>query len=378
MSGLYMMATISDRNQARRFLDFYREYGLSVTLLTYGRGTAASEILDAFGLEAAEKAVIFSVVTGEEWKRLKTGLERQIKIDIPGSGIAFIVPVSSIGGKKQFEFLTDGRGFVKGEESTLKDTKYELLVVIANQGYTELVMDAARAAHAPGGTVIHAKGTGAEKAEKFFGVSLAKEKEVIFMVTRKEGKNAIMTSIMEKAGLDTKATVFYPINMTRNQWLKTAYTKDGAGWYFNSVGQPCSADDADGKATVTLDKAAKTLNVELTEGGIVAGTVFTLNVGFAVNGPDYDDYVRFTFEVGVTDPTVSVVSVAFSSDNATVTLPVEDYKENIETVFDMSIEEFLAKAADNTDIKFCLADPSTEEWSDMGENYTANAPGYSG
>ena len=111
-----------------------------------------------------------------------------------------IVPVSSIGGKKQFEFLTDGRGFVKGEESTLKDTKYELLVVIANQGYTELVMDAARAAHAPGGTVIHAKGTGAEKAEKFFGVSLAKEKEVIFMVTRKEGKNAIMTSIMEKAG----------------------------------------------------------------------------------------------------------------------------------------------------------------------------------
>lgn len=167
MSGLYMMATISDRNQARRFLDFYREYGLSVTLLTYGRGTAASEILDAFGLEAAEKAVVFSVVTGEEWKRLKTGLERQIKIDIPGSGIAFIVPVSSIGGKKQFEFLTDGRGFVKGEESTLKDTKYELLVVIANQGYTELVMDAARAAHAPGGTVIHARGPGQKRLRSF-------------------------------------------------------------------------------------------------------------------------------------------------------------------------------------------------------------------
>ena len=33
---------------------------------------------------------------------------------------------------------------------------------------------------------------------------------------------------------------------------------------------------------------------------------------------------------------------------------------------DRSIEEFLAKAADNTDIKFCLADPSTGEWSDMG------------
>ena len=38
--------------------------------------------------------------------------------------------------------------FEKEEESTLKDTKHELLVVIANQGYTELIMDAARGAKA--------------------------------------------------------------------------------------------------------------------------------------------------------------------------------------------------------------------------------------
>ena len=57
MSELYLMATISDRNQSRRFLAFYKEYGISVTFLTLGRGTAASEVLDAFGLEASEKAV---------------------------------------------------------------------------------------------------------------------------------------------------------------------------------------------------------------------------------------------------------------------------------------------------------------------------------
>ena len=45
MSGLYMMATISDRNQARRFLDFYREYGLSVTLLPFYEPTAVREKL---------------------------------------------------------------------------------------------------------------------------------------------------------------------------------------------------------------------------------------------------------------------------------------------------------------------------------------------
>ena len=221
MDELYMMATISDRNQARRFLAFYREHGVTVTLITFGKGTAASEVLDSFGLEAAKKAILFAFVTGMEWKEIKSGLQKQIKIDIPGSGIAFIVPLSSIGGKKQLEFLTEGREFKKGEESTLKETKYELLVVIANQGYTDMIMDAAREANAPGGTVIHAKGTGTEKAEKFLGVSIAAEKEMIFMVARKEGKNAIMKAIMEKAGIHSEArSVVFSLPVTETAGMR--------------------------------------------------------------------------------------------------------------------------------------------------------------
>lgn len=221
MNELYMMATISDRNQVRRFLAFYKEYGITVTFLTFGQGTAASEVLDAFGLEAAEKAILFAFVTDAEWEKIKTGLQRQIKIDIPGSGIAFIVPLSSIGGKKQLQFLIEGREFKKGEESALKDTKYELLVVIANQGYTEMIMDAAREANASGGTVIHAKGTGAEKAEKFLGVSIAAEKEMIFMVTRKEKKNAIMKAIMEKAGIESKArSIVFSLPVTETAGMR--------------------------------------------------------------------------------------------------------------------------------------------------------------
>ena len=221
MDELYMMATISDRNQARRFLAFYKEHGVTVTLITFGKGTAASEVLDSFGQEAAKKAILFAFVTGTEWKEIKSGLQKQIKIDIPGSGIAFIVPLSSIGGKKQLEFLTEGREFKKGEESTLKETKYELLVVIANQGYTDMIMDAAREANAPGGTVIHAKGTGTEKAEKFLGVSIATEKEMIFMVARKEGKNAIMKSIMEKAGIHSEArSVVFSLPVTETAGMR--------------------------------------------------------------------------------------------------------------------------------------------------------------
>ena len=85
------------------------------------------------------------------------------------------------GGKKTLNYLTCGQEFVKGDESVLKETKYELVVVIANQGYSEDVMDAARKVHAAGGTVIHAKGTGAKKAEKFLGVTLVPEKDMKFL-----------------------------------------------------------------------------------------------------------------------------------------------------------------------------------------------------
>ena len=203
--NLYWMITITDRNQSQKFLSFYKTYGIEVVLSTLGKGTAASEILNDFGLEATQKAVLLSVVTGKVWSAVQKGLQTIMLIDIPGTGIAFTMPLSSIGGKRQLEFLTNGQPFQKGEESVLKDTKYELLVVIANQGYTEQIMAAARRENAGGGTVIHAKGTGMEGAEKFLGISLAAEKEMIFIVVRREKRNDIMSAIMHSAGMQSKA-----------------------------------------------------------------------------------------------------------------------------------------------------------------------------
>jgi len=205
MSELYWMVNIVNGSRAQKFTKLYRECGVSLVMETSGEGTAVSEILSIFGLEATEKKILFSVVTGEKWKEVKQGLRRQIQIDIPGRGIAFIVPMSSIGGKKALMYFTDGQDYVKGEESTLKGTEYELLMVIANQGYSDVIMDAARGENARGGTVIHAKGTGAQQAEKFLGVTLAEEKEILLIVAKKADKNGIMKAIMEKAGLDSKA-----------------------------------------------------------------------------------------------------------------------------------------------------------------------------
>ncbi len=205
MSELYLLGTITDRKYAKEFTTFYQEQGLTVSVATLGYGTAPSDILEYFGMDGSEKVVMFHFINGTKWPDLKKLLQTKIRIDLPARGIAFLIPVSSVGGKKTLNYITDGQEFVKGEESAVKETRYELLIAIANQGYTAQVMDAAREVHAAGGTVLHAKGTGAQQAEKFFGVTLVPEKEMVFIVARKEKKNDIMKSIMDKAGVGTKA-----------------------------------------------------------------------------------------------------------------------------------------------------------------------------
>ena len=205
MGNIYLMTTIVDRKIVKKYLELYQENDLQVMFISLGFGTANNEVLDYLGLESTEKAVALSVIEEHTWLSVKKQLEKKLHIDAPGGGIAFTTPLSSVGGKKALQFLIENENYQKAEETTLKDTSHELIVVIAEQGYTNLIMDAARGAGAYGGTVIHAKGTGKEAAEKFMGVSLALEKEIIYIVTKTEQKNAIMSAIMKDAGLDSKA-----------------------------------------------------------------------------------------------------------------------------------------------------------------------------
>ena len=205
MSEVYALITITSRTKLPEFLSVYDEKNMPVGFISLGYGTAKDEMLDMLGLDRSEKAVGLGLVTGEIWLETKRYLKKKMYIDMPDTGISFIIPLSSIGGKRELAFLISGQNYRKGEESVMKETTMELLVVVSNQGHNDLVMDAAREAGAYGGTVIHARGTGMNQAELFFGVSLASEKDMTFIVTKKSQRNAIMSSIMKKAGMDTPA-----------------------------------------------------------------------------------------------------------------------------------------------------------------------------
>ena len=224
---MYIMVTVMDRKRLRDFISLYRLHQVYVNMITLGHGTARGELLSLLGLTGSERAVCLALVTEETWKAVKRDLERKMRIDVPGTGIAFIIPMSSIGGKRELRFMTDGQNWKKGEESVMKGTDRELLMIISNQGYNELVMDAAREAGAHGGTVLHARGTGMERAEKFLGISLAAEKDITLIVTKTAGKNAIMQSVMQKAGMGTQAqSIVFSLPVTSTAGLRLLDQED--------------------------------------------------------------------------------------------------------------------------------------------------------
>ena len=221
MSRLYLMMTVAARARLPEIVPLLRKHGAAFSLISLGSGTASRSTLDYLGLSGRERAVLFSFVTDESWRPIKNDLLQRLYFGAPGTGIAGIIPLSSVGGRRELSYLLQEQPFTKEEESSLKNTDNELLIVISNQGYNELVMDAARAAGAPGGTVLHAQGTGTETAEKFLGITLAAEKDVTLIVSSAGRKKELMRAIMEKAGLSTPAgSIVFSLPVTDTAGLR--------------------------------------------------------------------------------------------------------------------------------------------------------------
>ena len=198
-----LVITIHDRIELFDLMMFYERKNVAPVITMLGRGTATENQLSILGLEPMQKALIAGVISGKEIPGFFKEARKEFMIDVPGNGIMMTVPLKSVTGGRTLAYMTNQREMNK--EVPSMEFNYELIVIIANSGHIDDVMDVARTAGADGGTVIHAKGTGAKFSDRFFGVSLADEKEVIFIAETKAKKAAIMKAVAEQMGPATPA-----------------------------------------------------------------------------------------------------------------------------------------------------------------------------
>ncbi len=204
MLALKYLMVITKREYFEQYLEFFHQYNVNGVVSMLCNGTATDSMLSKMSLEKTEKIVISVMIPENQIGVVVKGLLHQMNIGAPGNGIALVISVDGVGGKSSLKFFVGESEVEKKEDTDMMETKSVLIVTVVDKGNTELVMEAARGAGAGGGTVMRAKGTGAEIA-KFFGVSISEEKEMVYIVSSRKGRDDIMKAIMEKAGGKTEA-----------------------------------------------------------------------------------------------------------------------------------------------------------------------------
>ena len=82
--------------------------------------------------------------------------------------------------------------------------QFELIFCIVNLGFSDSVMTAARELDSRiCGTVLNARGTAREEAEKLFNITIEPEKEIVMMLVAKELKEEILHAVYKSVGLNT-------------------------------------------------------------------------------------------------------------------------------------------------------------------------------
>ena len=221
MQKMYLLITITQRDHSDEFTNFFNSKEVPVIYSTTCEGTVRERTLSLFGFEKTLKTVHYCVVTNNKKNELIKGLTREMAIDLPNRGIAVSIPLTSMGGKRALDMYANGHENDDEEEQIMQDKQMELIVAICEKGHTETVMDAAREAGARGGTVVHAKGTGSKYSSKFFGISIAEEKEMIYIVAGENQKKGIMRAIMDNAGIDSEAhTIVFSLPVSDTAGLR--------------------------------------------------------------------------------------------------------------------------------------------------------------
>lgn len=193
--GMAMMVTIVNRGQGDRLAAFFTQNEVAFNFLSQGYGTADKKILNYLGLGETKKDVLFSTLAYPQVTAiLKAVSNSEFNLEHAGHGIAFCVPINNAALKIE-----------QGGTGMEHPYEHDLIVAITAQGYADEVMDVARAAGATGGTIMKVRGAGAQKAEKFFGVTIQPEKEFLFIVSKVEQRREIMSAIVAQRGMHTEA-----------------------------------------------------------------------------------------------------------------------------------------------------------------------------
>ena len=191
-----LLISIVPHEKSERITLAARKAGATGGTVLMGRGTAKNQILEMLGLGDTRKDLVYMLLDDELYAVVRTAVLKEAEKEKSGFGIVFTIDVE--------KFLKNSSINIQKEGSSMTDATHTLISIIVNAGFAEDAMAAARKAGAGGGTIINARGTGREEDEKFFGITIVPEKEMLLILAEKSKADAILEAVRSLPCLQTK------------------------------------------------------------------------------------------------------------------------------------------------------------------------------
>ena len=207
-----LLIAIINKEDESRLTETINECATSVHFSGVGHGTARNAYMNYFGLGEVEKRLTMSLIPAGAEHNILAAVGNKLKLYLVGRGIAFTVPLSGISNIINDAILTGvdkpdrpiARRTPISKKKKEKEIMHELVIAVVNTKYTDIAIEAARAAGATGATVFHTKSINNDRAEQSIGTNISRETDSIFLLTTLEYKTKIMEAVRDAAGLKTE------------------------------------------------------------------------------------------------------------------------------------------------------------------------------
>lgn len=167
--------------------------GFRGATVLYGRGTMANKFLCALGMDYLRKELMLMIGHESYSQALHEHIKKAVHLDKHAQGLLVSLPLYRVIGLHDLPNLE-----TKGDAQL----DYELITVVVDNGRGEDVSHAASDAGAKGATILHGRGTGAEKVDKFFSLDIEPEKELVMIVTPGDKAEQIIAGIRKVIDFD--------------------------------------------------------------------------------------------------------------------------------------------------------------------------------
>jgi Nitrogen regulatory protein P-II. len=143
--------------------------------------------------EEMTDAVIFTLMHDEADSVVQELRRASMEDPEPFSGMALLL--AATGMERPGSGIENAKSVPKRTGDERMNTSNTLITCIITRGQAGEIMSVARQAGARGGTILNARGTGTEDDVKFFGISLAPEKEMLLIAAHNDHVQAILDAV---------------------------------------------------------------------------------------------------------------------------------------------------------------------------------------